>query len=502
MKRWRTSLGNERGVALVLALMILLTLTGLVLAFLSVSAFEPQISRNLADTTRARYLAEAGLEVGYNALIATSDANSSWTGLLASATTSSPWVILSTPTTPGPSVALNAVSLPGLDSTSGIYTVSVRNDYQAADSALTGTTVDPGGVSTDANIGTKIVIMRATGSYNNAVKTLEVVVKRLALPPLPGAVNIPGNQADTYINTQNFEIDGRDYACSSSCDSAANWTTTDPADKRKYALSTQTGTQQNVGMTYEARVESAFNSDDKKASVRGKSEVDGSFTTGLNTIQADSSLNPNVMSGFLAKLAAFPGTTVLQSTMACPMVFAGRADTAPDGKPNSTRPALSNGGGACSSLLPASNTVNGCVGVCVDLGTRDNPKLVYFRGQLDTSSNFTGLRLNTASGDPPIKGAGILVVEDGDLKNYGTFDWDGIVIVTGAYTSAAFYSGSITKVRGALAALESQAGERSGYFEFYLNANANQFSIKNSKQNVDMVQTMRALHAMSSWREI
>ena len=49
MRTWRTLLGNERGVALVLALMMLLALTGLLLAFLSVSSLEPQISRNLAD---------------------------------------------------------------------------------------------------------------------------------------------------------------------------------------------------------------------------------------------------------------------------------------------------------------------------------------------------------------------------------------------------------------------------------------------------------------------
>ena len=44
MRAWRNQLGNEQGVALVLALMMLLALTGLVLGFLSVSALEPQIS--------------------------------------------------------------------------------------------------------------------------------------------------------------------------------------------------------------------------------------------------------------------------------------------------------------------------------------------------------------------------------------------------------------------------------------------------------------------------
>src|SRR5262249_56111077 len=50
MKKIRMLVDNERGVALMLALVILLTLTGLVLAFLSVSDFEPRISRDQMDT--------------------------------------------------------------------------------------------------------------------------------------------------------------------------------------------------------------------------------------------------------------------------------------------------------------------------------------------------------------------------------------------------------------------------------------------------------------------
>jgi hypothetical protein len=162
---------------------------------------------------------------------------------------------------------------------------------------------------------------------------------------------------------------------------------------------------------------------------------------------------------------------------------------------DASQPTLRNNNGGTGGASCALNQT-------LDLGSRSNPKLVYFRGELDTTSSFTGLQLNSAAGDPAIKGAGILVIEDGDLKNYGNFEWDGIVIVTGAYVSSAFFSGSVTKIRGAVAANESQAGEASGYFEFYLNALANQFSVRNSKQNVDMVQIMRALHSMSSWREI
>ena len=107
------------------------------------------------------------------------------------------------------------------------------------------------------------------------------------------------------------------------------------------------------------------------------------------------------------------------------------------------------------------NTVtlsNGCTGAAgvnqtLDLGTRTNPKLVYFRGDTDPTSAFTGLQLNSG-----IKGAGILVVEDGDLKNLGNFTWDGVVIVTGNYVGAGFMDGSTTNIRGAFVAFETTAG--------------------------------------------
>src|SRR2546425_5763500 len=79
MMPWKA---DERGAALVLALMVLLILTGLALAILSVSAFEPQISRNHSDTVRARYVAEAGIEYAYDTLATNV---SSWNTYLAGA---------------------------------------------------------------------------------------------------------------------------------------------------------------------------------------------------------------------------------------------------------------------------------------------------------------------------------------------------------------------------------------------------------------------------------
>src|SRR5947208_13095598 len=85
-------LGDERGIALILALMVLLTLSGLSLALLASSALEPRISRNLHDASRARWLTEAGIELGYGLLAAAGAADGTWSALLATATADGAWV--------------------------------------------------------------------------------------------------------------------------------------------------------------------------------------------------------------------------------------------------------------------------------------------------------------------------------------------------------------------------------------------------------------------------
>ena len=165
---------EERGVALVLTLLLLLGLGGLLAAFLSISSLEPQISRNLADGTRARYLAEAGVERGFNVLVETAAADGTWTALLAGATTTQPWVAIA-------GLTDSTVAGPG----NGTFSVTIRNDSGVADAALTGlsaTTRPPMDTSPgiDAN---STVIMRSTGTFRRAATTIEVVVQRAPLPP-------------------------------------------------------------------------------------------------------------------------------------------------------------------------------------------------------------------------------------------------------------------------------------------------------------------------------
>ena len=66
---------DERGVALPLAMILLMVLTLLTITFMSLGAVEPQISKNLSDGARARQLAESGLEWAMAAQIANNDLN-------------------------------------------------------------------------------------------------------------------------------------------------------------------------------------------------------------------------------------------------------------------------------------------------------------------------------------------------------------------------------------------------------------------------------------------
>ena len=470
MLTWPRPLGNEHGVALVLSLIMLLALTGLVLAFLAASALEPQISRNMADSARARYLAETGIESGFNLLVNTSDVSQSFTSALAGATAGAPWVTL---INSGTLANVTTGGAAAETTFAGTYTVSVRNDSQAGDPTLTGQSSAGETLTNDTN---KIVIMRSIGAFNGATKTIEVVVKRQPLPPFPGAVNIPGVQSDTFINKTSFTIDGRDYSCASNCDTQSNWVLSGGA--AKYGISTNTGTQANIGRTFEANVESAVTgSSSKLASITGRNQTGPGTTTGVNTIAPDTSLNPTILQQYLDAVKSFPGTTILQSTQACPMQLSG------SGTPTNT-PTLTNG---CTGANGVNQTLN--------LGSRTDPRLVYFKGDTDPSSLFTGLTLNSG-----IKGAGILIIEDGDVKNLGNFTWDGVVIVTGHYVGAGFMSGSSTTVHGALVSSELEGSENPGY-EFYVDASASNFLVQSSRQMLDLVQLTRGTHTLTNLRE-
>ncbi len=399
--RWRAAPTprNERGIALVLAVLVLLSLTGVVVSYLAVSALEPQISRNLADTARARYLAEAGLEQGFNVLVHTADGAGSWTGLLAGATPRRPWVAVA---------GLTDAALAGAGE-AGVFSVTLRNDRGAADTLVTGLTsaTSPALDTTPDRDENRLVIMRSTGTFRGASKTIEAVVRGVALPPLPGAVNVQGRRLEASVTAAGLDLDGRDYGCTlpgNQCDLPSNWTV-DAANPTKDGVAVVT---------------------------------------------------PTIVDDFVARVASHPAARVLESTPACPMVVTGSA-------------------AGPTSLAMLSN---GCgLDTAVNLGTRADPRLVVFRGNVDTAAG--------------VKGAGILVVQGGDITNHGTLEWDGLVLVAGRNASLAFADASHTTIRGASGGVDVRVGGGVG-----------SLSIRSSQQNLDMAQRMRPLHVMTNWREI
>jgi len=465
--RRASAVRDERGVALPLALIALVLLSGLLVAFLIMGGLEPSIAANQNDVAAARYVAEAGIEWAFDQLAL----NPNWNGFLAT----------------GGGVMVAGQALPGLPNASGTYAAQIRNDNQAGDAALTGLPIDGGVVggnpATDTN---GAVILTASGTYRGVTRQIQVVVRRVAIPPFGGAYTMPGAQSDWLANNANFNIDGRDYFCTTNCNNSdfAQRTYGLNADqsKMKYGIATQTGSQQNTNpqITYEARVEQGLNSAAKRSNVIGKDQTGAAAsTTGYNTVAPDGGVDPTVMQNFLNALAAFSSTQVLQSTMACPMVLTG----------NTT-----------GAYANQATLTNGCgVNQTVDLGTRQNPKLVYFRGELDPTSTFTGLRLRDN-----IQGSGILVIEDGDLRTAGSLQWDGIVIVTGRYVSSIFDTGSNSTIFGATVSNETtwnEGGNRNQtpYYDGWFGASA--VNLRYSQEAIDLVQR-RLLFRMSTWREL
>jgi hypothetical protein len=455
---------NERGVALPLAMILLMVLTMLTITFMSLGSVEPQISRNLSDGARARQLAESGLEWAMSTQIGSNDLNS---GTLLGGTMTTNGACGSGYTC---RVLASAQTLPGLTAAQGTFGVTLRNDRDTipGDLALIGTNNTRDSTWTSDVNG--IVILTATGSFNGATRSVTAVIQRGNLG-INAALSLPGVQTDTYSNnppcSDCYSIDGRDWRMTDSSSPSGT-------AALKYGISTYTGTQANTGNSYEDQAEAGFNTSAKRDYVQGKNNS-GTLTTGLSTIEEDSSLNPTVIQSFLSNLAANPMTQILDSTQAC------QYSSGSSSKPEGLR--------MTSTGTPNQvNITNNCTGASqinqtVNLGTATSPTMVYVKGEFDPSSNFIGLAV---SGSQPITGYGILVVEDADMSFFqsGQFKWNGIVIVSGRNVGAGFRGGSNTEIRGALIGNETNASEVGGYFEF-LNQGAT-MKLRYGKEGIDL----------------
>jgi Tfp pilus assembly protein PilX len=398
MRRISRLIDNEQGVALVLALMILLTLTGLVLAFLSASAFEPQISRNHSETVRARYVAEAGVEYAYDTL---ATGVGSWNDHLAGATCAQ-GAVLGAPNS----------SLPGLGSAHGTFTVRIRNDCKAGDDQLTGVALDtatggcdpaaPGTATRDSNCK---VIVTSTGTIGTTTRTITVVISKTAGLPINGALAFPGSQADVSLHASSVMIDGRDTKIG------------DRPGAPTGSASAVYGITVNSSLpALAARLETAL-ADGTRNDVRGKDETNPSATTrGANTIRADGALTSQTVTDFVDAAKSTADLTINASP--------GNASS------------LSNIGSTCATDLESSTC----------WGTSARPKVVYIRGALpDVGTRYTALSL---AGDS--SGTGVLIIENGVVEIGGSFRWNGPIITTGRNVGIRFRGDGDQVIHGAV----------------------------------------------------
>ncbi len=489
MKSWVVRVRNERGVALPLALFTLVSLSALVLAFLSMGGMEPQVSRNLSDTAQARYVADAGIEAAYDQLAgAPLTGAGSWNDILANKRG-----------TLNPGQVMTGQTLPGLPATFGTYTVTMRNDNQAGDNQITGQPVDAGGATNDTN---NVVILTATGTYNGVNRQIQVVLQRLQIPPMPGALNCGGLQCDFDMGVvsdwtnHHFHSNGLDFA--QDPNNPANMIGVSGPIKNGIAV--PPGNQYNTGQSFESRVENALNKhqiNELDGLLQGSNppvayvsrQYDGA---GVKTIAGDSTLASktdangnfvsNSTSNFVNMLKAQPGVNVLQSQKGAGGV------TIQNGKPL----------GANSSLP-------------VNLGTVQSPTISYFMG--DPNNLVNPDRVLSLKGTN--SGAGILIVESGVLQIYDNFRWDGVIIVTGQNTAISFDKSVQADVYGGIILNETKRDLDTPNYELQLQKNCIHSEdsagcggndiyhtyLYSSSQRVNQAQNIRGLVRMSGWRE-
>jgi Tfp pilus assembly protein PilX len=397
MRRLSRLIDNEQGVALVLALMILLTLTGLVLAFLSASAFEPQISRNHSETVRARYVAEAGVEYAYDTLATNVG---SWNDHLAGATCAQ-GAVLGAPNS----------SLPGLGSAHGTFTVRIRNDCKAGDDQLTGIALDtttggcdPAAAGTATRDSNCKVVVTSTGTIGTTTRTITVVISKTAGLPINGALAFPGSQADVSLRASSMMIDGRDTKIG---DRPGAPTGSAPA---VYGIAVNPSFPALV-----ARLETAL-ADGARNDVRGKDRTNPSATQrGANSISADGALTSQAVTDFVDAAKSTADLTINASP--------GNASS------------LSNIGSTCATDLESSTC----------WGTSARPKVVYIRGAMpNVGTRYTSLSLAGES-----SGTGVLIIENGIVEIGGSFRWNGPVIATGRNVGIRFRGDGNQVVYGA-----------------------------------------------------
>src|SRR5262245_39809526 len=178
-QEYETSCSRQKGAALILALIFLVIFGVLGVALITLASIEGRIADNYKVNTQVLYLAEAGIDQARESLrtspntvtqILTTAAGGD--GQLSTSTDLATLVSVDT-------AFVNNATLTDLSGRSqGQYHVFIRND--AADGPTT---------VTDNN---DVIRLLSIGRFRNALKAVEVEVKRGSVPDLPAALTLDG----------------------------------------------------------------------------------------------------------------------------------------------------------------------------------------------------------------------------------------------------------------------------------------------------------------------
>lgn len=421
---------DQHGVALPLALFVLLALSGFLLAFISMAGMDPTIAANLNDTTRARYMAETGMEWAFDQLIQQTAQNPS---------TNFSAVVSAILGPPNNGVMATNMPLPGLTPTSGTFSVTIRNDNLANDSQITGQPVDPGGATNDTN---SVVIITATGTFNGMTRQIQQVMSHVDLN-IPAAVDLPGVGTNTSFNGNAFTITGNDTNIDGTPGACASLWGIGVAD---------TATEQVVQNSLSRQ---------QKDNVTGRPQAAGPGL-GDNTIAPDLTLTPAQIAKFVNVVKPYADMT-LQSSAANHLSY-------------------QNLGNSCASNFNDSNC----------WGTSSNPKGVYIKGTQDPAQAFYALSVSGTS-----TGAGILIIEDGDLSVQGNFRWEGLILITGQYVGLSYGGGGKQTIYGGV--VVNETANINTEIEFQAGGNPKVAYSCQALNNA--LKNNRRLFRLSSWRE-
>jgi Tfp pilus assembly protein PilX len=435
---------DERGIALPMALLVLVTLTGLMLAMLSMSAWEPLISQNLVDTVNARAIADTGLDFAYNTLMNTTN----WNTVLVGATNA-------TCVDGAPGVALGAANttLPGLAAVYGTFTLRVRNDCQPSDANMTGVPAEAGAnFSNDTN---SRLVVESTGSKNNANRTMMMVLQRINLPSLDAALAFPGVQSDVNFSGSTFTIDGRDTRLTDTVGSPTG--TNAPV----FAITTAGNAQ---GQTNASGIQTQL-ANNQQNDVWGKNPSGSGIVNGDAAVTPDPALTSQAVTDFVNAVKRMADVTY-------------SAD-------NTHSVQIQNVGSTCSANFKDPTC----------FGTDSKPKIVYVKGTLaNANDDFKALDISGNSA-----GTGILIVENGHLEITGDFQWHGPIIVTGNNVGIWYKGGGQKSIYGEVIVNELR-DDGSTNLEGDIRGNA---KMAYSKEALDLVQNLlvRRFVQMYSVRE-